>query len=230
MPNRTEARPAKAALAMPPGDYRYCACSRLYTLTCQSTPLRPLFRLMIYSRSQPQQFPSQLFVMLGQVEVAHFVRPGLRPDDLDHLLSFCGRPIGNLWNQAQHQRPLFQRSPLGARPTINLHSQSTADFCSGILAHRRQASSELLRHPVAHSKSHIARGKRVPRAGGDGRFGLRRAIIFLYCSRIERIHFIEHVRFRQPLQHPPRRAILRVSRDFLFLSISGSPQRKPSLR
>ena len=33
MPNRTEARPAKAALTMPPGDYRYCACSRLYS--CQ---------------------------------------------------------------------------------------------------------------------------------------------------------------------------------------------------
>ena len=31
MPNRTEARPAKAALTMPPGDYRYCACSRLHS-------------------------------------------------------------------------------------------------------------------------------------------------------------------------------------------------------
>ena len=32
MPNRTEAALRKQRLRMPPGDYRYCACSRLYSL------------------------------------------------------------------------------------------------------------------------------------------------------------------------------------------------------
>jgi hypothetical protein len=32
MPNRTEARPAKAEHTNATGDYRYCACSRLYSL------------------------------------------------------------------------------------------------------------------------------------------------------------------------------------------------------
>ena len=31
MPNRTEAALRKQRLRMPPGDYRYCACSRLYS-------------------------------------------------------------------------------------------------------------------------------------------------------------------------------------------------------
>ena len=65
-----------------------------------SERLRPLFRLAICSRSQLQKFPSQRLVMLGQVKVAHFVRPGLRPNDLDHLPFFCGRPTGNLRNRA----------------------------------------------------------------------------------------------------------------------------------
>jgi hypothetical protein len=30
MPNRTEAALRKQRLRMPPGDYRYCACSRLH--------------------------------------------------------------------------------------------------------------------------------------------------------------------------------------------------------
>ena len=32
MPNRTEARSAKAALTHATGNYRHCACSRLYSL------------------------------------------------------------------------------------------------------------------------------------------------------------------------------------------------------
>jgi hypothetical protein len=31
MPNRTEAALRKQRLRMPPGDYRYCACSRLHS-------------------------------------------------------------------------------------------------------------------------------------------------------------------------------------------------------
>jgi hypothetical protein len=36
MPSRTEARSAKQRLRMPPGDYRHCACSRLYSLSGSS--------------------------------------------------------------------------------------------------------------------------------------------------------------------------------------------------
>src|SRR5262245_37937805 len=59
-----------------------------------------LSQLRTYSRSEPQQFRSQLLVMLSQVKIVHFVWPGLRPNYFDYLPPFRGGPIGDLRNQA----------------------------------------------------------------------------------------------------------------------------------
>src|SRR6516225_6614034 len=59
--------------------------SPLHALSYSASVFGSLFRLMIHLGSQPQEFPSQVFVMLGQMKIVHFVRPGLRPNHLDHL-------------------------------------------------------------------------------------------------------------------------------------------------
>jgi hypothetical protein len=53
-------------------------------------------------RSQPEKFFAQAWMLLGEVQIAHLIAPGLRADDLGRVTLLLGSPAPQIRNQRQH--------------------------------------------------------------------------------------------------------------------------------
>src|SRR5450755_1060415 len=131
--------------------------------------------------TKAKKFSAEARMLLGQMQVAHFVGTDLRTDDLRRVSLLWRRPMAQIGNQRQHQRPVLESVAFAQTPARQVDAQRAADLGDRGAADALAVPIELARHAAVHPETDVTGGEVVP--------------IRLSVSE----YFVEHVSFREAL-------------------------------